>query len=206
MSSKASSAQPLGLGDVGGQERLLSGPVEVDGVLGAAASSHGHGEARQRGGELALQPLCGTRQLALVGGRHDRRDLGRLALGEGPERASAGRAKRSQSDREHPRPPVAGLGGSRRGARDHHAHTRLDRGSELGRAGDDVAAVGDLAGDHRPHEGARRLVAGPLGRPRALDLEREQGRDHPGQRRRWRLAARPVAELAHHGVRDAQLR
>ena len=82
--------EPLGLGDVRGQESLLSGPVEVDGILGAAASSHGDGEARQRGDELALQPLRRARQVAVLGGGHDRRHLGRLALGERPERAPAG--------------------------------------------------------------------------------------------------------------------
>jgi hypothetical protein len=199
VSSKASS------GDVRGQQSLLSGSVEVDGILRAAALSHGHGEAGQRGGELALQPLCRARQVAVLGGGHDGCHLGRLALGERPERAPTGRTQRSQGDREHPRSPVAGLRGARRGAGDHHARTRLDVGSELRRAGDDVAAVGDLAGDHGPHEGAGRLVAGPLGRPRALDLERQQDRNHSGQRGRGSLVPRPVTKLAHHGVRDPKL-
>ena len=59
--------------------------------------------------------------------------------------------------------------------------------------------------EHRAHELPRRLVAGPLRRPRALELEREQRRDHPRQGRRRIAAARPVASSPTDRVGDPQL-
>ncbi len=62
-----------------------------------------------------------------------------------------------------------------------------------------------LRSKDRADELAGRLVARPLRRARALELEREQRRDHPHQRRRRIALAPAVAQLADHGIRDAQL-
>ena len=68
------------------------------------------------------------------------------------------------------------------------------------RAGDDVAAVGHLAPQHRPQEGGLRGLRGALGRPHALDLGGDQRGDEPQQRRR---AARRTARAGAAGPTTA---
>ena len=76
---------------------------------------------------------------------------------------------------------------------------------ELAGAGHDVLAVGDAAGEQVLQEVAHRGLAGPLGRLGPVDLERDQVAHEPQQRRRRRLAAGAVAQLAHRQLGHPQL-
>ena len=184
MSSKASSDAVLGLADVDREPRLVAGPVEVDRVGGAAAVADRQVEAGQAVVELAREAGGGAGEALVVLGRDDHRDLGGdLALLGGRQRAGGERAQRAQREGQDPGPPLAGLGRARRGAHDQHPGAALEVGAELGGAGDDVAAVGHLAGEDGADEGAGDLLALPLRRARALQLEREQRRHHAGDRR-----------------------
>ena len=112
------------------------------------------GEARRRARARAPSAARARRSSSSAG--HDRGDLGAPRPPRLPSAASApGLTARSGAQRQgqHPRAPLAGLRGARapRAAISTPA-PRLEVGAELGGAGDDVAAVGDLAVEH----GARR--------------------------------------------------
>ena len=165
-------------------------------------------EARQRrGAARARAPAARATELRVVAGRHDRRHLGRPRPRRAPPARRSDRIeRRAQRHRQHPRPPVARLGGLRRRPRDHDARPGSDVAAELGGAGDDVRRGRSTWRSSTPARSARRLVAGPLRRARALDLEREQRRAPSaspaatGRRRRAR-----GSELADDGVGDPQL-
>ena len=195
----------LGLADVDREPRLVAGPVEVDRVGRAAAVADRQVEARQAVVELARQAGGGAGEALVVLGRDDHGDLGGgLALVRRRQRPRGERAQRPQGEGEDPGPPLAGLGGARRGADDQHPGPGLEVGAHLGGAGDDVAAVGHLAGQHGADEGAGDLLALPLRRARPLQLEREQRRHH-ARDRRVGLGLAAVAQLADHAVGDPQL-
>ena len=205
MSSKASSAALLGLADVDREPRLVAGAVEVDRVGGAAAVADRQVEAAEAVVELAGEPGRGAGEAVVVLGGDDHRDLrGDLVLAGARQRPGGQRAQGPQRQGQDPGAPLAGLGGARRGADDDHPGPPLEVGAHLGGAGEDVAAVGHLAGEHGADEGPGDLLALPLRRAGALQLERDQRRDHPGDRRVGGAGA-AVAELADHRVGDPQL-
>jgi hypothetical protein len=155
--------------------------------------------------ELACQAGGGAGQALVVLGRDDHRDFGRdLVLGGGRQRTRGEGPQRPQRQRQHPSAPLPRLRRPRRRPQHQHAGAAVEVGAELGGAGDDVAAIGYLAGEDGGDEGAGHLLALPLGRARALQLQRQQRRHHPRDRRVGRRFG-PVAELADGGVRDPQL-
>ena len=151
MSSKASSGAPLGLADVDRQPRLVAGPVEVDRVGGAAAAADRQVEAGEAVVELAREAGGGAGEALVVLGRDDHGDLGRrLAVRRRRQRARGQRAQRPHAPGSAPGP--ATRPSARRAAPRAAISTpapRLEVGAELGGAGDDVAAVGHLAGRAR---------------------------------------------------------
>ena len=114
------------------------------------------------------------------------------------------RAQRPHREDQDPLAPLTRLRRARGGAEDEDAGAAVEIGAQLGAAGDDVAAVGDLAGEDGGDEGAGDLLARPLGRARALQLQRQQGGDHPRDRRLRRRRG-PVAQLTDGGIGDPQL-
>ena len=195
MSSKASSGAALGLADVDRQPRLVAGAVEVDRVGAAAAAADRQVEAGEAVVELAGQPGGGAGEPLVVLGGDDHGDLGRDLAVHGASPASPGASERSaRSARVRTRArhsPVCAARGAARS--DQHPGAALEVGAELGGAGDDVAAVGHLAGEHGGDEGARHLLALPLRRARALQLQRQQRRHHAGDRRVGRRLGRGSA-------------
>ena len=197
------------LGDVGGQQRLVAGAVEVDGVGRDARVADREREAVQARRQLARDRLGDARD-----GRPPRppaaapRPASCRRRGPPAGRpASPGaleRAARSAARQHAPAPVVVG----RRVVVRAHDDDRAAAGEvepELAAAGDDVAAVGDLAAHDRGHErglgGLRRAV----GRAQALDLGGDQRRDDAQERGR-RLARAPAQpQPADDRVADPQL-
>ena len=180
MSSKASSRAALGLADVDRQVRLAAGPVEVDRVGAAAAAAGGQVEAGEAVVELAREAGGGAGEPLVVLGGDDRGDLGRrLAAVAGRQRARRQRAQRPLRQDQHPLPPLARLRRPRRRPQDDDAGAAVEVGAELGGLGDDVAAVGHLAPQHR----ARRR------RPAASSLS------HSGERERSSSSASSVVTI-----------
>ena len=136
------------LGDVGGQQRLVAGAVEIDRVVRDARVADREGEAVQRALELARDRL-GDAADAVVGGLGDEHDdlAGALALrgDHGGERAGRARAGGALGGGEHARAPVVVAGGEVVRAHDDHGAALREVDAELLAAGDEVAAVGDVA-------------------------------------------------------------
>ncbi len=155
--------------------------------------------------ELAAEPGGGPLQPLVVDGGDDHRHLGRhfAAAGTG-QRARRQRAQGAQGKGQDPLAPLAVLGRARGGAKDQHPGAGVEVGAELSGASDDVAAVGHLTRQHGCDEGSRDLLALPLGRARALQLQGQQRRHH-SRDRRVGSRLRPVAQLADRGVGDPQL-
>ena len=133
--------------------------------------------------ELARQPGGGPREALVVLGGDDHGELrGRLALlralasAPGASERSARRVRVRTRARHS---PVCAARG--RGADDQHPGPALEVGAHLGGAGDDVAAVGDLAGEDRADEGAGDLLALPLRRAGALQLQRRAASSPSGR-------------------------
>ena len=152
----------------------------------------------QRLAQLLRQGRGGAHQDRRLRRRDDRAHLGRLAVADHGDGALRLGAKHPQRHGQHPRAPVALLGDlrdapapsprppRRRGRRRPRPRARRCR---RGRS----PAARAPSGRTR-----RRLVARPVARARALDLERQQRRDHPRQRRAASagLAARAEPQLA----------
>ena len=178
--------QPVGLGDVRRQLRLLAGPVEVDRVGDPAAAGDGDVEARQRGGDLARQRGRRPLELRRLLGRHHgahlrpRRRPRRAARSRPGPRRAARAARRSAPAPASRRPARPAAPRGRRSPR-RPASSLLP--SSAPRARMSPRSVTRRA-EQRGDELARRLVARPLRRPRALELERQQRRHHPHQGRR----------------------
>ena len=98
------------------------------------------------------------------------------------ERARGRAARAAPDDRQRARLPVALGRHERIDADRQHAAAVLEVDAQLLAARDQVAAVVDLAVEHRVHEAADRRLAGPLGRAGALHLERQQRRHHAQHR------------------------
>ena len=81
----------------------------------------------------------------------------------------------------------------------------FERDAELAGAGDDVAAVGDLAVQDRAQERLLRRLGRPLGRAQALDLRRDQRGHEPQQRRRGLAGAAAQPQAPDDRVADPQL-
>ncbi len=208
MSSKASTCAALGLADVDREPRLVAGPVEVDRVAGPAAVPDRQVEAGQAVVELAPEPGRGAGEPR----RRPRRGRSTAtSAGLPPSSALASaprgqRAQRAQRQGQHPRPPLARLRRARARARTMITPApRLEVGADLGRAGEDVAAIGHLARE----DGARRRRRRPPRSPTPASAS---------ARARAPAASRPsaaiagsgsaggaVAQLADDGVRDPQL-
>ena len=162
----------------------------------------------QAGAQLARHGGGDPPRLGVVAGAQQHDDVagavGRRVDDRG-QRAGSTRARRPLGGRQHAAAPVV-LGG-RVVVRSHDDHrgSRADVHAQLGRARDDVVAVGHLAPQHRAQVLGLRRLGGALGRPHALDLGRDQRRHHAQQRRR--RIARPAAQpqIADHRVADPQL-
>ena len=143
---EASTDHALGLADVRRELRLLAGAVEVDGVGRERLLADGDREARQRRRQLALEARRGARELRRRRARHDRRDLGRLAVAPRRERAAARRPQRPHRERQHALAPLARLRerAARRARRPRRRRPPSSAPSSAA-AGEHVAAVGELA-------------------------------------------------------------
>ena len=196
MSSKASSGAALGLADVDRQARLVAGAVEVDRIGGVAAAADRQVEAGEAVVELARQPGGGARRAASSSSAGTITAISAassppgLASDPGASERSARRARVSTRARHSPVWAARGAA-----CRISTPAPALEVGAELGGAGDDVAAVGHLARQHRGDEGPGDLLALPLRRARALQLQRQQRRHHAGDRRLGGRGA-AVAQLA----------
>ncbi len=211
MSSNASAASGAGLvpraglGDVGGQQRLVAGAVEVDGIERDARVADREGEAVEAGGQLARDRVGDAAHDRLLGGRQQHRDRLRRARERRGHRAGGAGARGALGRREHPRAPVLLGGGEVVRADDDHRAARREVDPQLGAARDDVAAVGDLAAHDGAQEVRLRRLGGAVGRAEALDLGGDQ-RGDDAQEGRGRLpgaAAQPQA--ADHHVADPQV-
>ena len=166
-------------------------------------------EAVQRGLELARDGVGGAARRGVVRARGRARAPGRRCR-SGPssiaaiEPGAAARAARSAAASTRARQSSsAGAKWCARTTIDDRAG--LDVDAELGRARDDVAAVGDLAVQHGAQEAGLRGLGGALGRAHALDLGGDQRGDDAQQRGR-RLAGAPAQPQPADGrVADAQL-
>ena len=139
--------EPVGLGDVGGQLRLLAGAVEIDRVGHPAAARHRDVKARQRRARARAQRRGRPLELR----RRRRPGRSRCTSARSPASASSGdraraaaRSARSAttSTRARQSPVCAARGAARAKITPAPA---LEPAAELGGAGDDVAAVGHLA-------------------------------------------------------------
>ena len=219
MSSKASTAAGSsvspppgrGLGDVGGQQRLLAGAVEVGGVGRGARVADGEGEAAERGLQLAGDDGGAAADgLGAVGGdeQDDHAGRGAEAGGRGRRAARPGavaRVARSATARTRPRQSISVTAKWCARTTITAPPPARSRPSSAG-AGEDVAAVGDRALEQRAQEGLLGDLGLALGRAQALDLGRDQRQHHrhegrgrragalahraAGRRRRRRRAAR----------------
>ena len=200
---------PVGLGDVGREPRLLAGAVEVDGVArrggcgrpsresrAATRRARGRAPAAARGSLLGARP-AGT--IAVTSARSP----SPVELGE---RARARRAQRAQGERRAPARASRRSGPLAGAARaiSTPAPAPTSAPSSAARATMSPRSV-TWRVEQRADELARGLVARPLGRARALQLERQQRRHHPRHGRRRLAPARPVAQLADLRVGDPQL-
>ncbi len=112
------------------------------------------------------------------------------------QRARRARPGRALGGGEHPRAPV--VVGRREVVRadDHDRAALGEVGAELGRAGEDVPAIGHLAPQQRAQERRLRGLGGTVGGAEALDLGRDHRRRDPQDRRRRPAAARAAAAAA----------
>ena len=191
------------LGDVGGQQRLVARAVEVDGIGGQPRVPDREGEAVQARAQLAHDRVGDAAHLRLGGGRQQHDDV--AAVDHGGQRAGSAGARGALGGGQHAAAPV--LVGGRVVVRADHDQRGAggDVDAQLGRAGDDVAAVGHLAPQHGAQEPGLRGLGRPLGRAHALDLGRDQRRDH-AQQRGPRLARAPAhPQPPDHGVPHPQL-
>src|ERR1700761_6144261 len=154
----------LGLADVDREARLRARPVEIDRVGGAAAAADRDVEAGEAVGELAGEAGGGAGEaLVVLGGDEHRHFGGGLGVPGRRQGARRQRAQRAQGEGEDAAAPLPRLGGARGGAQDEDAGAAVEVGTQLGAAGDDVAAIGDLAREDVVDEGARDLLARPFG-------------------------------------------
>ena len=141
-----------------------------------------------------------------VGQQHDDVALrvGR-ALQHRGERAGGAGAGGTLGRGQHAGAPVVVGGREVVRAHDDHGAALGQVGAELGGAGEDVAAVGDLALEERGQEGGLRGLGGAVGRAQALDLAGDHRRRDPQDRRGGAAAARAQAQAADDRVAHAQL-
>jgi hypothetical protein len=154
--------------------------------------------------QLAGQAGGGALDAGGVLGGDEHRDLRRLVAFGARQRAGCQGTQRALGQGQHPRPPLARLRRPRCRVQDQHPGAALQVRAELGGSGDDVAAVGHLAGKDGGDKGTRDFLALPLRRARALQLQRQQRRHHSDDRRLGRPGA-AVAQLANGAVGDPQL-
>ena len=123
----------------------------------------------------------------------------------GRERAGRAGAGGALGGGEHAGAPVV-VGGREVVRADDDDRAALGEvGAELGGAGEDVAAVGDLALQQRGEERGLRGLRRAVGRAQALDLRRDHRRRDPQHRGGRPAAARAHAQAADHRVTHAQL-
>ena len=158
--------------------------------------------------QLARDGLGGAARLGVAARRREHEHLaggvGGHVVDRG-DRARGGGAGGALGGGEHAHAPVVlGRGVVVRADHDDR-RAAVERHAQLGSAGDDVAAVGDLAVEHRAQE---RLLSGfgrPLGRAQALDLRGDQGGDEPQQRGRRLAGAAAQAQPTDDRVTDPEL-
>ena len=128
-----------------------------------------------------------------------------MILDDGRERSRGAGAGGALGGGEHAGAPVVVGGREVVGAHDDHGAAFGEVGPELGGAGEDVAAVGDLALEQRAQERGLRGLGRAVGGAQALDLGGDhRGRD-PQDGRRRAAAAGPHAQPPDDRVADAQL-
>ena len=164
MSSKASVAWPSASPTLTASRASDPGAVEVDRVGAAAAAADRQVEAGEAVLELAGEAGGGAGEALVVLGGDDHGEVGGAVLAGfgGRQRARGQRAQRPHRQGQHPLAPVAGLRRARRRPQHQHAGAAVEVGAELGAAGDDVAAVGHLAGEDGVDEGAARPPRSPI--------------------------------------------
>ena len=180
-----------GLGDVGRQQRLVAGAVEVDRIGGDARVADGEREAVHGArAARARSPSATRRSLGVVGGRqqHDDVAVRRPSITAASEPGAPARAARSAAASTRRAPVVVGGRVVVRRGRRPRAPPAARSIPELGGARDDVAAVGHLAVQHgaqearpaRPRTPARaRARARPRTRSASSTIRRSAGRGSP---------------------------
>ena len=190
--------------DVGGQQRLGGGAVQVHRVERDAAVADARPRTRaasRRASAARPRPRGGTVSSSAPG-----TSTAMWFAAQRRERARHDTARRTRCHRQRARLPVA-LGGRTRGCGATASTLPPSSRStpELLAARDQVAPVADLALEHRLQEAAHRCLAGALRRPRALHLQRQQRRDHPQQRRLRQVGRGTEAQLPDDRLRHAQV-
>ena len=142
-----------------------------------AAATDGEGEAGQPGLELAQDRRGDPATGVAVGVGDQDDDLAGVGLGRRGDRRRGDRAGAAAGDGQQPLAPVVLGGAAGMGAYDDDAAPGPKSRAELLAPGDEVIAVVDAPGEHRPLETRGGLLRGPLGRADALDLGGDQRRD-----------------------------
>ena len=213
MSSNASAAsgpprRPArpGLGDVGGQQRLVAGAVEVDGVVRDARVADREGEAVQAGGELARDRLGHAADDRLLGGGQQHGDGLRWAR-RAARRASRGRSSARRARRRRARGRASRPRRARSGARARRRRRRPAPRSSPSSA--PRATMSPRSVTSRRMTAARKRGLGGLrravGRAQALDLGGDQRGDDAQERGRRLAGPAAQPQPADHRVADPQL-
>ncbi len=169
-----------------------------------AAVANGEVKAGKAVLQLTSEAGGGALDLRIVLGRDDHRDLRCLLPAWTRQRARRKRAQRPLGKGQHAGAPLARLRRAGCRVQDQHPGAALQVCPQLRAPGEDVATVGHLTAENRSDECTGNLLALPLRRARALQLQGEQGGHHAGDcRLRW--LGRPIAQLADGAVGDPQL-
>jgi hypothetical protein len=215
----------LDLRDVGGEQGLGAGAVEVDRIAGRSADRDREAMPEETGLELSVHGCGGAandlgvlpgeedHELAIVGLERlpSRRDVTRRDLLSDRQRDLRGQrrpvgpAHAAGRQHQNPRSPVSLLRLVVVRADDDDASPLAQVRAELLAPGHDVLPVGGAPVEDVGEEGGHRRVARPLGAARALDVEGDQGPDHAQQRGGRTGAASAVAKLSDDRVGHAKV-